>query len=89
MKDAGLSANDLMDPVNRTSIFAQLNDIDPKARLVVGQSIFDNYFFEVQDHKITPKLIGHRDSPTRNVLPQLRILTRRPSSCRRMPRTVT
>lgn len=55
-----LSDREGMDVYRRTAtllLCAAMHEIDPKARLVVGQSLFDNYFFDVQDHKIGSKLV--------------------------------
>lgn len=49
-----------MDVYRRTAIFlfcAAMHEIDTKSRLVVGQSLLNDYFFEVHGHEITPELV--------------------------------
>lgn len=47
---------------------AAMHAIDPQARLVVGQSLLDSYFFEVHGREITPDLIGKLDAKMRELI---------------------
>jgi uridine kinase len=74
--DANVETVDLtnregMDIYRRTAtiiLCAAMKAIDPNARLQVGQSLVDNYFFEVHNHDVTPKLLRSLEEKMRELI---------------------
>ena len=74
-----LSQREGMDIYRRTAtviLCAAMREIDPHARLTVGQSVSDNYFFEIHNHPVSNELITHLGSNMREIVDSDRPLKR-------------
>ncbi len=66
-----LSVRQGMDIYRRTATFilcAALYELNPKVHVVVGQSISDNYFFEIEGQRFTPSLIKRLEQRMREIV---------------------
>lgn len=64
-----LSDREGMDVYRRSAtliLCAAMHEIDPHARLVVGQSLLDNYFFEIHGREIAPELLRKLEEKMRS-----------------------
>ncbi len=66
-----LSQREGMDIYRRTAIVilcSAMKDIDPHARLTVGQSVSDSYFFEIHNHPVSNELISNLEKKMHEIV---------------------